>query len=384
MSHLVLIDRDGTVNVERHYLSRPEQIELLPASASGIKLLKSLNLSVVIVTNQSGVGRGFFDSQRLEKINDRLREVLSENGAIIDAIYFCPHSPEEGCSCRKPATGMAQRAAADFKFELSKSFVIGDKACDIIFGKNIGATTILVRTGYGAQTEQQGNTPPDYVADNLLAAAQLIKKILERKESVPQISTIQSMKDKTRAHLLLSAELKRAVAEECSAEIARAAIILIECLKRDGKILLCGNGGSAADCQHIAAELTSVLSKDFVRPGLAAIALTTDTSFITANANDFGFEGIFERQVQALGREGDALIGITTSGDSKNVLCALKSARQRGIKTIALTGETGGLAADIVDVAVKVPSKDTQLIQESHASIGHILCSLIETGLFNR
>ena len=192
------------------------------------------------------------------------------------------------------------------------------------------------------------------------------------------------MQEITRKHLLQSAELKQSVAENCASEIIQAAEILIECLSNDGKILLCGNGGSAADCQHIAAEFTSVLSPDFKRPGLAAIALTTDTSFITANANDFGFEGIFERQVQALGREGDAVVGISTSGNSKNVLCALKYAREHNIKTIALTGASGGEMANIADVAIKVPSSDTQLIQESHISIGHIFCALVELGLFNR
>lgn len=191
------------------------------------------------------------------------------------------------------------------------------------------------------------------------------------------------MQEIARRHLLQSIEVKQAVAEKCTADISRAAAILIETLDSGGKILLCGNGGSAADCQHISAEFTSVLSQDFVRPGLAAIALTTDTSFITANANDFGFEGIFERQVQALGREGDAVVGISTSGNSKNVLCALKYAREHNIKTVALTGATGGQMADIADVTVKVPSTDTQMIQESHISIGHILCALVELGLFN-
>lgn len=191
------------------------------------------------------------------------------------------------------------------------------------------------------------------------------------------------MRQAAREHLLRSIRVKEAVVENCIDDITQAAQILIECLKTDGKILLCGNGGSAGDCQHIAAEFTSVLSQDFPRPGLAAIALTTDTSFITANANDFGFEGIFERQVQALGRAGDVVVGISTSGNSKNVLCAMKYARERDIKTVALTGGTGGQMAGIADIAIKVPSSDTQHIQESHIAVGHILCALVELGLFN-
>jgi D-glycero-D-manno-heptose 1,7-bisphosphate phosphatase len=179
VSRLVLIDRDGTINVERHYLSAPEQIELFPETAEAIRLLKSLGLPVAVVTNQSAIGRGYFDLKRLEQIHARLREALREAGAQVDAVYFCPHAPEDLCLCRKPLPLMARRAAAEFNAELSKSFVIGDNVCDIELGKNIGATTILVRTGYGVRTLEEKLTEPDYTVENLLEAANLIKGILE-------------------------------------------------------------------------------------------------------------------------------------------------------------------------------------------------------------
>lgn len=196
------------------------------------------------------------------------------------------------------------------------------------------------------------------------------------------IPRLELMSEVARQHFLKSAEVKQALTTKCISEITTAAMLLADVLKNGDKILLCGNGGSAADCQHIAAEFTSVLSKDILRPAMAAIALTTDTSFITANANDFGFEGIFERQVEALGRKGDALIGISTSGNSENVLRAIRFAKKKEIKTILLTGETGGKIADIADVSVKVPCNDTQLIQESHISIGHVFCELVENEMF--
>ena len=199
----------------------------------------------------------------------------------------------------------------------------------------------------------------------------------------PNNLTREQMAETARRHFLRGIEVKKAAAEHCALEIADAARILIECLQADGKILLCGNGGSAADCQHIAAEFTSVLNQDFKRPGLPAIALTTDTSFITANANDFGFEGIFERQVQALGRRGDCVVGISTSGNSKNVFCALQYAREHEMKTIALTGAGGGQMANIADALIKIPSGDTQFVQESHIAAGHILCALVESALFD-
>jgi D-sedoheptulose 7-phosphate isomerase len=133
----------------------------------------------------------------------------------------------------------------------------------------------------------------------------------------------------------------------------------------------------------MAAEFCSQLSKEFERPGLPSIALTTDTSFLTAFANDFGFEGIFERQVQTLGKAGDVLIGISTSGNSANVVRAIKAARELNMGTIVLTGDGGGLSA-MADVAISVPSTNTQYIQESHLAIEHILCDLVERYVFDK
>ena len=183
-----------------------------------------------------------------------------------------------------------------------------------------------------------------------------------------------------REHLLGSIETKRRVLEACPENIARAAELMAETFRRGGKILLCGNGGSAADCQHMAAELVSSLRKDVDRPGLPAIALTTDTSLITAFSNDHGFHGIFARQVQALGHPDDILIGISTSGESRNVLEAAVEGRRRGLRIVTLTGEMGKLS-ELADVAIRVPDCDTQHVQEAHVAIEHMLCHLVECHL---
>ncbi len=155
---------------------------------------------------------------------------------------------------------------------------------------------------------------------------------------------------------------------------------LIEQRYIDGKkLLLAGNGGSAADAQHIAAEFVSRFFYD--RPGLPAIALTTDTSMLTAIGNDYGFEFLFSRQVQAQGSEGDVFIGISTSGTSKNIISAMLEAKNRGIKTIAFCG-SGGDLANIADIALQVPSDSTPHIQECHICIGHIICGLVEQNIF--
>ncbi|HRH41838.1 MAG TPA: HAD family hydrolase [Pyrinomonadaceae bacterium] len=180
MARLVLIDRDGTINVERHYLSSPEQIELFPETVAGIKLLRNLGFKIAVVTNQSAIGRGYFGIEKLGEIHNHLHNVLAQAGTEIDGIYFCPHIPDDDCQCRKPEIEMATNAAAEFEAELSKAFVIGDNVCDIELGKNVGATTILVQTGYGKRTLEEKRTTPDYVVGNLLEAANLIKEITER------------------------------------------------------------------------------------------------------------------------------------------------------------------------------------------------------------
>ncbi|MCG8365428.1 MAG: SIS domain-containing protein [Pseudanabaenales cyanobacterium] len=183
-------------------------------------------------------------------------------------------------------------------------------------------------------------------------------------------------------HLLASARLKQQISQRCRVSIVAAARLMAETLQQGGKILLCGNGGSAADCQHIAGELVNWLSKDFQRPGLAAIALTTDSSVMSAIANDSSFESVFERQVQALGNADDLLLGISTSGNSSNIVLAVRAAKAAKLRTLVLTG-VGGCLAEMADVAIQVPSNNTQLIQESHLAIEHILCELVEVYLFS-
>jgi D-glycero-D-manno-heptose 1,7-bisphosphate phosphatase len=175
----VLLDRDGTINAERHYLSHPHQLSLLPGAAAGLRALRELGLGLVVVTNQSGIARGYFDHARLSAIHDRLHELLGSAGVELDGIYFCPHGPDENCLCRKPREGMALAAARELGFRLEDSFMIGDKPCDIELGRRIGATTILVKTGYGAETGlAAGTAAPDHEVANLKSAANVIRRIL--------------------------------------------------------------------------------------------------------------------------------------------------------------------------------------------------------------
>jgi len=184
-----------------------------------------------------------------------------------------------------------------------------------------------------------------------------------------------------RAELATSADLKLRTAESVAEQILNAANSLINCFRANRKALICGNGGSAADAQHMAAEFMNRLSSEVNRPGLPAISLTTDTSFITSYANDLGYEGVFERQVLTLGLAGDVLIAISTSGNSRNVAKAVSAARSRGLETIGLFGQ-GGALADSVDLPIVVPSTNTQHIQECFLAIEHVICGIVERTLF--
>lgn len=180
-----------------------------------------------------------------------------------------------------------------------------------------------------------------------------------------------------------SAEVKLLIEKECSVEILRAVDTLIDSFKHGNKLLLCGNGGSAADSQHIAAEFMIRLSHDLERPAIPAIALTTDTSNLTAGGNDIGFENVFSRNVEGLGQAGDVLIAISTSGNSKNILLAIDKAKEKGMKVIGFLGGTGGKCKDVVDIPIIIPSSNTQRIQEGHITVAHIICELVEKGLYN-
>jgi D-sedoheptulose 7-phosphate isomerase len=179
-----------------------------------------------------------------------------------------------------------------------------------------------------------------------------------------------------------SVELKERVKEELAEKIIEVAKALAECINNGGKILLCGNGGSAADAQHFAGELVVRLTSDYTRTALPAITLSSDSFILTACANDFGFEQVFSRQIEALGKPEDVLVCISTSGNSPNLIKAAQKAKEKKMKTVGLLGGDGGELKKFTNLSLIVPSHATPRIQETHICICHILCELIEKELF--
>ena len=191
------------------------------------------------------------------------------------------------------------------------------------------------------------------------------------------------MLDLIRLQLQTSAQIKIQLSENAEAvtRIRQIAEKCIHAFRNGHKVMLAGNGGSAADAQHIAAEFVGRFEQD--RPGLPSLALATNSSTVTAVANDYGYEAIFQRQIQALGVAGDVFIGLSTSGNSGNVVAAVQECKRSGIISVGLTGEAGGSLLELCDICICVPSKNTARIQEAHITIGHIICALVEQALFS-
>ena len=187
-----------------------------------------------------------------------------------------------------------------------------------------------------------------------------------------------------REAILMTRSLMDAMAADtalCEA-VAMAADSCVAALRAGGKVMICGNGGSAADAQHWAGELVSRFHYD--RPGLAAVALTTDSSILTAIGNDYGYERVFSRQIEAIGVKGDVLFALSTSGNSPNVLAALEAAHGKGISTVGFTGQGGGKMSELSDICIRIPSSSTPRIQEGHEVLGHAICGMIEAAIFPR
>jgi D-glycero-D-manno-heptose 1,7-bisphosphate phosphatase len=175
-----MLDRDGTVIEERHHLVDPALVSLIPGTGAALRRMSALGFGLVIITNQSPVGRGMLTLDGLEKIHNRMSTLLAEEGVTLDGVYYCPHLPEDGCSCRKPRTGLAERAARELGFDTAEAFLVGDKRSDLEMGRTVGAVTILVKTGYGARLDETARGYADFIVEDLTAAAGIVESSLQR------------------------------------------------------------------------------------------------------------------------------------------------------------------------------------------------------------
>jgi histidinol-phosphate phosphatase family protein len=185
-SKAAFLDRDGTIIEEKDFIKTPDQIEFVPGSIDAIKMLRNLGYKIVVISNQSGIGRGILTEKMVAEVNRSFLDSLRDQGAPADALYFCPHHPDDNCDCRKPKTGMIEQAVKELRLDLKNAVVVGDKLADVKLGKNIGATTVLVLTGYGRKvldelTDSNPDEKPNFVAENLLAAVSWLAGPADRK-----------------------------------------------------------------------------------------------------------------------------------------------------------------------------------------------------------
>jgi D-glycero-D-manno-heptose 1,7-bisphosphate phosphatase len=183
----VVLDRDGTIIVEKHYLADPDAVELIEGAGVALRRLAGLGLGLVVVTNQSAVGRGLVDLERLAAIHARMESLLADEGVRLAGIYACPHHPDEACGCRKPRTALVERAARELGFEPRRAFVVGDMASDVDLGRAVGATTVLVRTGHGERASEAGAARAHHVVADLAEAAALIERLVGGPARAPDV-----------------------------------------------------------------------------------------------------------------------------------------------------------------------------------------------------
>lgn len=388
----IFIDRDGTINKYVGFLRDTEQFELLEGVSEAIKTINQAGYLVVVVTNQPVIARGEVTYNGLQEIHNKMETLLGKDGAYLDGIYFCPHHPDSGydgeikelkfeCECRKPKPGMLLKAAQDLNIDLEQSWMVGDGKNDIQAGKNAGCRTALIGSGDYGQ---------NLTVDSL---GSFVNKVVGRNM------------EKILLHIDLLIERYPAL-KSCRDDILNAYYLLKESYVNGNKLLVVGNGGSAADSEHIVGELMKSfklprkLDEEFkskliqedeelgfalsenLQGALPAIALDGHLALSTAYMNDCEPLLCFAQQVNGFGNKGDIFLGISTSGNSKNILYAAVTAHAKGLKVIGLTGQKESKLSEIADVCIKVPETETYMIQELHLPVYHCLCLMLEKFFF--
>lgn len=388
----IFVDRDGTINKYVGFLRDAEQFELLEGVSEAIKTINQSGYLAVVVTNQPVIARGEVTYDGLQEIHNKMETLLGKDGAYLDGIYFCPHHPDSGyegeikelkfdCECRKPKPGMLLKAAQDLNIDLEQSWMIGDGMNDIQAGKNAGCKTALI----GSEDYGQNLTVDSLDSFVNGVVGRNMEKIL--------------------LHVDLLIERYPAL-ESCKDDILNAYYLLEESYSNRNKLLVAGNGGSAADSEHIVGELMKSfklprkLDEEFknkliqedeklgialsenLQGALPAIALDGHLALSTAYMNDCEPLLCFAQQVNGFGNEGDVFLGISTSGNSKNILYAAVTAHAKELKVIGLTGQKESKLSEIADVCIKVPETETYMIQELHLPVYHCLCLMLEERFF--
>ena len=396
----IFIDRDGVINKYKGFIKTASEIELKDKVIDAIKTINRSEYLAIVVSNQPVIARGDSTFEQVDEMFNKIETLLGKEGAYLDGIYYCPHHPHSGydgevkelkieCDCRKPKIGMLKQAEVDFNLDLTKCYIIGDSNADIQTGINAGIKQIRVKSEHNEEEKVE----PTYRAENLYEAVNIIFNTYKMKK-ITENHIEKFFSDKPELEYLRESMVK-------------AVETLTICVKSGKKILICGNGGSAADSEHIAGELLKafVLKRpvsdklrmkledaygedgdyiaDNIQGGIKCIPLTSFCAYNTAFLNDCCDEMLFAQLVNSLGDKGDVLIGLSTSGNSKNVCYAAKLAKVKGMKVVSMTGQSGGKLKTLSDVCISVNNNIIYKIQEIHLPLYHLLCLCLESEMFD-
>ncbi|MGH3828890.1 MAG: HAD-IIIA family hydrolase [Pseudonocardiaceae bacterium] len=379
----VLLDRDGTIIVDLGYVGSVDRVEFIGGSIEAIAALNAAGIPVVVVTNQAGVARGYYEIEDVQQVHKYMIAELARKGAHVDLWLFCPYHPDglveaftRTSADRKPGPGMALAAAQALDLDLSASWVVGNDSVDIGLAKAVGACPLSV--GPAGPIDPEVASFPDLAAavECILDRGGVGGGVVPGQESAPPRFPAHQFDRADAFGGEYVAELSRAFGTLDLEHINRAAEILVEAYHRDAAVFACGNGGSASIANHLQCDHVKG-----VRNGTdlttRVYSLSTNVELLSAIANDLGYERIFEYQLQSQARPGDVLVAVSSGGRSPNIVRALDWAGANGMQTIALTGFAGGPARRRATVSIHVDSTNYGIVEDTHQACMHLLAQYI-------
>ena len=373
----VLLDRDGTIIVDHGYVGSVDRVEFLDGAIEAIAALNRAGLPVAVVTNQAGVARGYFGIDDVHQVHKHMIEEMARQGAYVDLWLFCPYHPAgtvesfaRASADRKPGPGMALAAAAALGLDLTSSWMVGDSAADIGMARAVGARPLHVGSV---------DFPAVDVASfpDLAAAVRHIVDDHTRVRPAGRPSfPARQYPDGGSFGSAYAGELAKVFGTIDMAQVATAAELLNDAYDREATVFACGNGGSASIANHLQCDHVKGV-RNGTQLTTRVFSLSTNIELFSAVANDLGYDAVFEYQLQSLARSGDVLVAVSSSGRSPNIIRALEWANGHGMRTIALTGFSGGAAKELASVSVHVRSDNYGIIEDAHQACMHLLAQFV-------
>lgn len=369
----MLLDRDGTINVDHGYVGSIDQVEFIDGSIDAIRRLNEAGIPVAVVSNQAGVARGLYGIDDVQQVHKHMIAELARGGARVDMWLYCPYHPDgivdafaRVSNDRKPAPGMALAAAQTLDLDLSASWVIGDRDSDVGLARAVGATPLFI----GTPSESGVATYPD-----LATAVAAILSDDPPRAAAPRFPSHRFERAETfgRAY---AEELARAFATVDLTPVHDAAEVLLEAYQSDAAVFACGNGGSASIANHLQCDHVKGVGNGTDLTN-RVYSLSTNVEIFSAIANDLGYEHVFTHQLQTQARPGDVLVAVSSSGSSANIVRAVDWANEHGMRTIALTGFRGGAARERATVSIHVDAVNYGVIEDAHQALMHLLAQYV-------